>query len=99
MSRIMVLKAGRPAIHQLGNLGRNRDDFIRVGTDDGEYYIGNFEEGFGFINVKFKKEDCRPLTESEVEKINKSYFSINGRPFYKMYVDKDGNFSAKGVKG
>jgi len=96
MNRIMMLKANSPAIHQLGNLSRNCDDYIRVGTEIDGYYIGNFEEGFGFINVKFKKEDCRPCTESEIEKVNRSYFSVNGHFLYRMYVDSDGNFSAKG---
>lgn len=67
LNKYMVLLGGRPAIHKLGNIGREDNDYIRVFEEDEECYIGNFAEGFGFIDVKFKKEDCRSLTKEEVE--------------------------------
>lgn len=91
MNKIMVLKGGSPAIHKLGNIGRPDDEKIRVFEEDEEHYIGEFEEGFGFINVKFKKSDCRPLTKEERDKLNGSWYTINGNPLYKIYVDEEGN--------
>jgi len=91
MNKIMMLKTNSPAIHKLGNIGRNIDDKIRIHSEDDTYYIGNFEEGYGFIDVKFKKSDCRPLTPKERENINGSWYGINGNPLYKIYVDDEGN--------
>ncbi|MDN5317860.1 MAG: hypothetical protein PWR08_1985, partial [Thermoanaerobacterium sp.] len=91
MNRIMVLKGGSPAIHKLGNIGRENDDYIRVYDETEDYYIGNFEEGFGFVDVKFRKEDCRPLTEEERKQINGRWYSINGNSLYRIYVDNEGN--------
>lgn len=91
MNKIMVLKGGSPAIHQLGNIGRKEDDYIRIHEETDTHYIGNFEEGFGFINVQFRKEDCRSLTEQERKKLNGNWYSINGTPLYRIYVDEEGN--------
>ncbi len=91
MNKIMVLKGGSPAIHKLGDIGRKNDDYIRVYDETENYYIGNFEEGFGFVDVKFRKEDCRPLTEEERKQINRKWYSINGSLLYRIYVDDEGN--------
>lgn len=91
MNRIMVLKGGSPAIYKLGNMGRENDDYIRVYSETEDYYIGNFEEGFGFVDVKFRKKDCRPLTEEERKQINGKWYSINGNLLYRIYVDEEGN--------
>jgi len=91
LNKIMILKANSPAIHKLGNIGRNIDDKIRIHSEDENNYIGNFEEGFGFINVKFNKSDCRPLTPEERENLNGSWYGINGNPLYRIYVDEEGN--------
>lgn len=91
MNRIMVLKGSRPAMHKLGNIGRKNDDYIRVYRETDTHYIGNFEEGLGFIDVEFKKEDCRQLTDAEIKDLNGKWYSINGNPLYKIYIDKDGN--------
>ena len=91
MNKIMILKANSPAIHKLGDIGRNIDDKIRIHSEDDTHYIGNFEEGFGFINVKFNKLNCRPLTKEERENLNGSWYGINGNPLYRIYVDEEGN--------
>ena len=95
MNRIMVLKGGSPAIHKLGDIGRENDDFIRVHDEIDEYFIGYFEEGFGFVHVKFRKSDCRPINESEFNKLNKMTYTINGTPLYRIKVDKEGNILPK----
>ena len=91
MNKIMMLKANSPAIHKLGDIGRNIDDKIRIHSEDENHYIGSFEEGYGFINVKFNKSDCRPLTQTEQEELNGSWYGINGNPLYRIYVDEEGN--------
>ena len=91
MNKIMILKGGSPAIHMTGNISRKCDDKIRIHSEDNDHYIGNFEEGFGFINVKFNKSDCRPLTTKERESLNGSWYSISGNPLYRIYVDEEGN--------
>lgn len=89
-------------MHKLGNIGRDIDDKIRIHSEDDTHYIGNFEEGFGFIDVKFRKEDCRSLTKEEREKLNGSWYGINGNPLYRIYVDEEGNVvngKVKTIKG
>ena len=99
----MILKGGSPAIHKLGDIWRPVDDLIRVHSENENQYIGNFEEGFGFIDVKFDKNDCRPLTQEEREELNGTWYTISGNPLYKIYVDTEGNIingkiiTAKGV--
>ena len=91
MNKIIMLKANSPAIHKTGDISRKCDDKIRIHSEDNDHYIGNFEEGFGFINVKFNKSDCRPLTPKEREKLNGSWYGINGNPLYRIYIDEEGN--------
>ena len=86
-----MLKANSPAIHKTGDISRKCDDKIRIHSEDDTYYIGNFEEGYGFINVKFNKSDCRSLTLEERENLNGSWYGINGTPLYRIYVDEEGN--------
>lgn len=91
MNKIMILKGGSSALHKLGDIGREEDDFVRINSETEEYYIGSFEEGLGFIDVKFKKEDCRLLTEEEKKELNGKWYGINGAPLYRIYVDEQGN--------
>lgn len=87
--RYMILKGGSPAIHKLGDIGRDVDDFIFVKSETQSHFIGNFVEGFGFVDVEFKKSDCRPLTPNEVEKLNNSRISLGGI-VYTTRVDSEG---------
>jgi len=91
MNKIMMLKANSPAIHMTGDISRKCDDKIRIHSEDENHYIGSFEEGYGFINVKFNKADCRLLTQTEREKLNGNWYTINGNPLYRIYVDEEGN--------
>lgn len=88
----MMLKGGSPAIHKMGNIGREYDDYIRVSDMNDEYYIGNFEYGFGFVGVKFKKEDVRRCTQDEIDKLNKSWYGINNMPLYQYHLNSAGYF-------
>ena len=91
MNKIMVLKGGSPAIHKLGDIGRKEDDMIRIHSETDTHCIGNFEEGFGFIDVEFKKEDCRNLTKEERVDLEGQWFGVNGNPLYRLYLDEEGN--------
>ena len=95
MNRIMVLKGGSPAIHKLGDIGREEDDFIRVHREEGENFIGAFEEGFGFIDVKFRKENCRPINEDEYNRLNGCRQQIGSIITNPMEIDRDGNIIPK----
>lgn len=68
-AKYMFLRKGGKAIHLLGDISRDYYDaeLIIVYEETDTDYIGNFAEGFGFINVKFAKNDCRNATEDEVK--------------------------------
>jgi hypothetical protein len=95
MSKVMVLKGGSPAIHQLGNIGREDDEYIHVYAETENEYIGQFEEGFGFVDVRFNKTDCRKLKESEINSLNEKVFFVSGTMYGKLNLDKDGNYINK----
>lgn len=69
MTRYMFLKKGGKAIHQLGDISRDvyNAELIIVDGEDKSNWIGRFVEGFGFINVKFAKDDCKEATDAEIE--------------------------------
>ena len=62
------------AIHQLGDISRDKEDLCFIHDEDEKNYIGNWITGYGFIEVKFPKEtsnygeefwvelDCGPCT-------------------------------------
>lgn len=66
-AKIMVLKGGSPAIHKLGDIRREEDDWVWVREETEDQYIGQFVEGLGFFGVKFNKTDVRPCTKDEVD--------------------------------
>lgn len=79
-------------MHKMGDIGRDEDSHIRVYKKEGEYLIGNFEEGFGFIGVKFHKNDVRFLTQDEIHEINGKWFTINNNPLYQIKINCNGDF-------
>jgi len=87
--RYMILKGGSPAIHKLGDIGRDEDDLIYVKSETSDHFIGNFVEGFGFADVEYRKSDCRPLTPDEIEKLNNSKIRLGGT-IYQTRVDAEG---------
>lgn len=65
----MFLRKGGKAIHQLGDISRDvyNAELITIYDEDEDNWIGQFVEGFGFINVKFAKSDCKEATEEEIK--------------------------------
>lgn len=66
---LYLLKKGSDALHKTGNIKRDVYDaeLIVVKTEEDGFYIGNFAEGFGFVDVRFRKEDCRKATLEELD--------------------------------
>lgn len=89
-NRVMVLKGDSPAIHMLGDIRREDDDYIIVKDETFDEYIGNFLEGFGFMNVEFNKEDVRPCTREEIDYLNGCVCTLNGTPLCMGNFNYDG---------
>ena len=69
MSKYMFIRKGGKAIHKLGDISRDyyNAELIVVHSEDENNWIGNYVEGFGFIDVKFAKEDCKEASDEEVK--------------------------------
>ena len=66
------------AIHQLGDISRDKADLCCIHAEDENNYIGNWVTGYGFIDVKFPKSTTRDLTQEEIDRYHGRIFSING---------------------
>ncbi len=53
------------AIHHLGDISRDEPDLCYVHEETETDYIGNWAQGFGFIEVRFPKATTRPPTKEE----------------------------------
>ena len=69
MPKYMFLRKGGKAIHQLGDISRDyyNSELIVVEKEEPLNWVGHFAEGYGFIDVKFAKEDCKDATDEEVK--------------------------------
>lgn len=69
MSKYMFLRKGGKAIHKLGDISRDyyNSELIVVEKEEPLNWVGHFAEGYGFIDVKFAKEDCKDATDEEVK--------------------------------
>lgn len=63
-----VLQANGFALHKLGPLTPNKDDYFTIFYETADYYIGSFWDS-GFFNVYFRKSDARPLTKEEEKEL------------------------------
>ena len=90
-SRVMILKAGCDAIHTLGNLKREEDSHVFVVEDDESHFKGNFLDGYGFIDIKFNKEDVRELSDSEYSEYIYKIISIGPHVYPLIFTKRDGN--------
>jgi len=72
-SKLYLLKKNADAIHKTGNIKRDIYDaeLIVVHSEEDDFYIGNFVEGLGFIDVKFRKCDCRLASNQELDLCDK----------------------------
>lgn len=65
MNRYMM---ATKAIHNLGDISREKPSLCLIHSEDEENYIGHWMEGMGFIDVKFPKDSTRELTDDEKKK-------------------------------
>lgn len=56
---------GDPKAPNSFDISRKDPDLIRVQREDGEFWVGAWVEGMGFINVYFPKATTRPCTAEE----------------------------------
>ena len=76
-------KMATKAIHQLGDISREKPDLCIIFQEDKHNYIGNWVTGFGLVNVKFPKETTRNLTPKEI-----AYWNSRGVVLSGVYVGK-----------
>lgn len=62
--------------HKMLNYINDTYAFIVVHSEYKDFYIGNWLEGFGFVDIQFPKNKTRSLTKEEQEKINNSRIVI-----------------------
>lgn len=53
------------AYHQLDDISCDTPNLCEIDSEDEENYIGNWVEGFGFVEVRFPKTTTRELTDNE----------------------------------
>ena len=53
------------AEHKIGDISSNKPDLCIIDREEGDYYIGSWSTGYGFIDVKFPKATTRHLTNEE----------------------------------
>lgn len=56
---------GDPKGQKPMDISRENPELMMVEREDGEFWVGHWLEGFGFINVYFPKESTRPCTADE----------------------------------
>jgi hypothetical protein len=66
------------AIHLTGDVSRDKPDLAYIRQETDTHYIGQWEAGFGFINVKFPKDTTRELTDEERAYYGSQVVDLNG---------------------
>lgn len=74
------------AIHQLGDISRDKEDICRIEREDGSDFVGAWVTGFGFIDVKFPKATTRELTDDEVKHYDGKRYRIGSQPSWAIKV-------------
>lgn len=73
-----VFKKATTAIHKLGDISRDEEDYCLVHSETDLDFIGNWCEGRGFIHVRFPKATTRDLTAEETEFLDRQTMHIVG---------------------
>lgn len=85
------------AIHKLGDISRRIPDLCVIHGENEENYIGNWLEGFGFVDVEFPKKSTRELTEEEKNKYNGMVIAI-GNSVQQIVETKENIISCNTMK-
>ncbi len=83
LKKPLILMANE-GYHKIINYPPQGYELIEVAYESGDFYIGNWIEGFGFIHIQFPKSATRPLTEQEIAKYSKRTFYINDTPLFTL---------------
>ena len=70
---MMATKAMSGGIQPI-DISRDEPDLCQVWSEAGDNYIGAWETGFGFVNVRFPKATTRPLTDEEITRYSTGVF-------------------------
>lgn len=89
MGRFVVVIGGSPAIHKLGDIGREVDDIFVVHEERDDTLIGNWLEGFGFVRVEVDRAHTRKLTHAEADKLHGGYMITGGQMLGQTEVEVD----------
>lgn len=76
------------AYHQCGDISRDEAELCVIHNETPHYWVGNWVEGFGFINVLFPKSSTRDLTQDEVDGYNGKQYAINDMLLHPMVIDR-----------
>lgn len=76
------------AIHQLGDISRDKPDICRIDTADEWNYFGAWVTGFGFFDVAFPRETTRELTDEEFNHYNGKLFRVASQPPIPLRIDR-----------
>lgn len=75
------------AIHKIGDISRDEPHLCYIREEDEVNYIGEWVEGFGFVNVKFPKSTTRELTDEEYQEFNGKRLAIGSNVLGKIDLD------------
>lgn len=81
LSKHMMLRKNGEAWHCRGDLHRDElawEPIFVYAEDGSDYWVGHYVEGFGFIDVRFLKSDCRDMTEAELQHYENAKLEIVG---------------------
>jgi hypothetical protein len=66
------------AIHKMGDISRDEPSLCYIRGESGDDYIGEWQTGYGFIDVRFPKATTRKLTPEEHAKYSGLRRQIGG---------------------
>lgn len=61
------------------DISRDEPDLCIIFDEDADNYIGNWVEGFGFVDVRFPKTTTKALTAEDVNEYHGMHLSLAGR--------------------
>lgn len=77
------------AFHNLGEISRSEPDLCIITREEGEYYIGNWATGYGFMDVKFPKNTTRDLTAEERKKYHGMGIILGNEVIDRVYIPEE----------
>lgn len=94
---------GTTATHVMGDLSRSGETIdsmclLRRYDPGAHEYIGEWETGFGFIDVRFPADTVRELTENELGELDQKVFAINDSVYPGSVGARVRETNSKGVR-